>query len=262
MAHGYFVSSRKDKSRKVKEIPPPVKPISYSITRRLSSSASPHSTPSIIQVHQPQPHPSRSPAIVSPVPSVLTEPHYAPSFQRSGKLNNVHASTARPRLSVSVPNVNGQRMDQGMPFHGYEPTLSRHTDPVPFIFAKVLAQDYHHLPGPMAMDVIRDGGGKPEDYYYCSSPSSPGLSPDSSGSSPIERVDEPVWNPFAGHVHVDVERQQVYRKSLVSVTLPSLAEMDLGDVNVTRSLAFLGPVRLPEDEKALQKLSGYWSKLF
>ncbi|KAF9511093.1 hypothetical protein BS47DRAFT_1347114 [Hydnum rufescens UP504] len=262
MAHGYFVSSRKDKSRKVKEIPPPVKTVPYSIKYGLNSPTSPMSAPPIIQVHQA--HASRSPTIpTSPNHNVLTEPHYTPPFQHSGKLTRTPVT--RPQLSVSVLSPKGRHQDQGRPpwFSGNDPVRADDSRPAPpKIYAKVFAHDYHHLPGPE--DVIRDGGGV-HGCYSSPSPSSPGgLSPVSSDYSPFGGSDELVMIPLGGRIPRDVKRPHAHREMFSvrheSLTLPTIADMDLG--SLAHDFAYLGPGRLPEDEKALQKLSGSWPSCF
>jgi hypothetical protein len=109
--------------------------------------------------------------------------------QRRQELARLHITNNGNKNDDDDATNNGVNNSMTDPAHH---ALTRHTMPDPYQYRKVLAADYHRLPPPVVSGGDF-GGGEGErrvserERYYSSSPSSsPGLSPTSSGSSPIE----------------------------------------------------------------------------
>lgn len=181
MPPGYFVSNRKDKSRKAKEVPPRVPKFDFSQFPTLSS---PYASSS-----------GTSASLVSPV--------QAPR----------HRQYIRPQLELQLPPY--EATVSALPCKSAGPVHHHHQDacvaPNPYqgsmlpghrMITKAPSYDFRNCPGPHAP---RSGGGSGDGSssdIYSSSPSpSPGLSPASSGLSPVDRLDEPALNPNGGTLH-------------------------------------------------------------
>ncbi len=286
MPSGYFVSNRKDKSRKAKEVPLPVSKVDFSrlsLSSPHASSSSTQSSASPISPFQPPRHrqydrPQLSllvppcEATVSAVPcksAGLVHPHQDPCL-----VPNLYHGSGRPGRNGSGPRA----------------------------ITKAPTYDYN-FPGPYAP---RSGGGSGDGSssdLYSSSPSpSPGLSPASSGLSPVDRLDELVLNPNGGtlhqpatarsnngYSHLGARKQTgtsgspiVYRKSCTPFSNASNGSTASVSPTTGNNVVFLpsiidtvarvgedllienveGSTRMVEDEKQLQKLNTSLAHLF
>lgn len=252
MASGYFVSNRKDKSRKAKEVPAAVDASPLSRYDQLveslqqSVNALTPTSPSQPQYTINSSH-SRSPP--RQYPSSPTTQTATNSQQRRHEL-------ARLNTSFDDRDNNYNQSTAGL-VHA----ASRHTMHARKSYPKVFAQDYHHLPPPqttypqrgggdvgnvvgsggnnkndnMMMDIDDDeeearyhGGhrGRYNNRVGASSPStessnSPGLSPTSSGSSPIDvEMESDVLVLDHQHQHTANHHNHHHPYSRVSVDHP------------------------------------------
>ncbi|KAF8329566.1 uncharacterized protein EI90DRAFT_1412265 [Cantharellus anzutake] len=231
MPQGYFVSNRKDKSRKAKEVPPPVQQIAFN-----------HPSPSPTSSHVPSSGIPTSVPLLSPIQtSAHQHPHH------------------RPQLSVSVPTTPHDSAGAGYPRFGQEPYATSSYRDIPGPHA-------HRSGGGCGDESSSDIYSSSPSPSPGLSPASSGLSQDDRHDEPALIPNGGALHPSTAHHQNGI--QHYYPGALPlsrnSVILPSIASLR---VRITRGEQVLideveGSARLGEDEKQLQKLNPTLSQLF